>query len=309
MNKTILLSLLLLTLSVTAAPLYLPGDAYFINVDAGRVVRYIEVDWRNFDGVAATGTLYLNSVPYSTLQVGAGSNYPNTTVFMPDIKRWDGLNTYIYNSYILIGGSTVEVFNSKIVYLDYVDLYNTTWYYPGWSVYLSLDSSRILRYIEVDWRSGYWWGAANATGTLYWDTSTLVGAKNIGPGTYLFGNLFLPDCAHWGEEDYDYANFPGMHSSGFIYIQNMPVQIFAIRIVYNDTGSFVPYPLPTTAGGSTSWSYHYNQYVEPSPSPYYNYPSYSTSSYSPPVPAYPYPPYHPTAPAPDNTHPPNFSPN
>ncbi|MDD5089825.1 MAG: hypothetical protein PHQ23_02815 [Candidatus Wallbacteria bacterium] len=288
MKKMMLICTLLCAVgALNAGVLYPPGQSHFITIDPGRMLRYIEIDWYD-SAEAGVGRLYLNGVAYGAADVANASSYMG--VFLPAIYRWDNINTYAANAYITFENATVEVFNVRTVYLDYVDWVNAPWYYNGWYVMIAVDSSRVLRYIEVDWRSNYY----SSTGTLYTTTlnasgQTVTGSQGgaaVGTGSFIYGNLYLPDSHKWNIDAYCY--------NAYIYITGgndyySAVQIFQIRVVYNDSGSFYPYPGVTDPSGVTNWSYNYNNYTIYPSATNYNYPSFPYTGPPAPTPAYPNP--------------------
>ncbi|MDD5089824.1 MAG: hypothetical protein PHQ23_02810 [Candidatus Wallbacteria bacterium] len=235
--KSILTLVLLFSalLQLHAAPVWVyPNQNYAFYVSPTKLLRYVEVEWSDMGG-SAQGYLYINGNTYGGYDVGNGMLYGQDIV--PDLDVWYNINVFAVSGFIQIVNDAAMLYAVRTMYWDPVDLNGTPWYYNGWSMTIQIDTRRIVRYIEVDWRSNGW----STYGTLY-SGGYSYGAQYVGTGQYLYSNLFIPDTDRWYVNNY-------MASNPMITITGGAAQIFAVRVVYGDSGTIVPFPFPLPPPG------------------------------------------------------------
>lgn len=228
MKHLLLLVLFFLTLICQAAPVWLyPNQNYAFYVSSTKILRYVEVEWNDMGG-NARGNLYINGNSYGGYDVGNGMIYGNQVV--PDLDVWSNINVFANTGYINIQNDSCLIYALRVLYWNNVDLTASPWYYNGWSMSINIDKTKIVRYIEVDWRNNgfYTYGALWANGYNY-------GSLSVDQGSYLFSNVYIPDTDRWYINNYIAANPTIIFTGG-------AAQIFAVRVVYADNGNLPVYP-------------------------------------------------------------------
>lgn len=222
-------------MAVTTNPVWLyPNQNYAFYVSPTKLLRYVEVEWNDMGG-KAMGYLYVNGMSYGGYDVGNGMVYGNQIV--PDLDVWTNINVFANTAYINIQNDTVQLYACRVLYWDPVDLYSSPWYYNGWSMTIPIDKTKLVRYIEVDWRNNgfYTYGTLWANGFNY-------GSLSVDSGNYLYTNLFIPDTDRWYINNYIAGN-------AIITLTGGSAQIFAVRVIYADNVSLNPYPFPQLPPG------------------------------------------------------------
>lgn len=233
--KSIGLIIVFIACCLKAGPVYVyPNQNYAFYVSPTKLLRYVEVEWSDMGG-NAQGVLYINSNSQGAYDVGNGMLYGQDII--PDLDVWTNINQWASTGYIQILDDITQIYALRVLYWDNPNLGAAPWYYNGWSMTIPIDPTRLIRYIEVDWRSNGW-----ATyGTLYVGGFN-YGSNYVGTGQWMYYNLFIPDTDRWYINNY-------ITTDPMIYISGGAAQVFAVRVVYADDGHVAPFPFPMPPPG------------------------------------------------------------